>query len=74
MSDIKTKGIMMTSDERSESPKRGERCDIGGCKEKPTSQCPRCGNWYCYNHAQTHKHKVSEKEMEEERRRNEELR
>lgn len=35
---------------------RGEVCGIFGCKDKPTINCSRCGNWYCYEHSFIHFH------------------
>jgi Tc5 transposase C-terminal domain len=62
-------------DEWMESSIRGERCGIVGCQNPPTNKCPKCGRHYCYDHfVHSHRHVLTDKEVEENKRRQEELR
>ena len=36
--------------------RKGEVCGMAGCAARPSSQCPRCGNHYCYEHVRVHFH------------------
>jgi len=47
----------------SRSLKRGI-CGIVNCFNKPTSQCPKCLNYYCIEHFKTHFHLVEDIDME----------
>jgi hypothetical protein len=38
---------------------KGELCGVLGCMHPPTSQCPKCKNYYCYGHLDLHMHKVT---------------
>jgi hypothetical protein len=64
----------ITGEEWIRKSQRGEVCGIVACKNKPTSQCPKCGNHYCYEHLDLHLHKVSDEEQAAEDRRDQSLR
>jgi len=42
----------------------GEVCGMFGCQVKPTSQCPKCSNHYCYKHIKMHIHVTDENPFE----------
>jgi hypothetical protein len=54
---------MTTVEEWGEKSKRGEVCNILGCKDPPTTQCPSCHLHYCYQHMQNHGHILTEVEI-----------
>lgn len=64
----------ITGDEWREKSQRGELCGIIGCEIKPTTKCPKCLNHYCYSHLEAHGHVVTDKEIQDQRKRNERLR
>lgn len=45
-----------TLDEWAKQSKEGEVCGMFGCTSEPSSQCPICGNHYCYDHIKAHFH------------------
>jgi hypothetical protein len=47
-----------------EMSERGEVCGMFGCQVKPTSQCPKCSNHYCYEHIKMHIHVTDENPFE----------
>ena len=46
----------------------GEVCGILGCEEKPTSKCPLCNHFYCYDHISVHLHASKEIVIDEDER------
>ena len=32
----------------------GQVCGMLGCEGKPTSKCPHCNHFYCYDHIKIH--------------------
>jgi hypothetical protein len=65
---------MIDPNEYAERSRKEEVCGIINCPNNPTTQCPKCLNYYCYEHLHIHSHTVDEEETEEERNRNEKLR
>ena len=57
-----------------ERSKKGQVCARFLCSNKPTTQCPKCSNHYCYEHLNSHLHIVSDEEIEEDRNKVEDLR
>jgi hypothetical protein len=45
-------------EEWEQKSQRGEVCGVGGCYQKPTSQCATCLRYYCYQDIQNHVHRV----------------
>jgi hypothetical protein len=66
--------MTFTLDEWSDKSKKGEVCGVLGCRQKPTTRCAKCSRHYCYQDLQNHKHIVTDREMEEEREKTEQLR
>jgi hypothetical protein len=62
---------MTTADEWSERSKRGEVCNVLGCQDKPSTQCPTCSHYYCYDDILNHRHIISEEEAGAQTRRDE---
>jgi hypothetical protein len=65
---MKQAGISISYDEWKDSSTKGQRCGIVGCSEKPTSRCPTCRNWYCYEHVKIHFHSMSNNDLEDHKR------
>jgi hypothetical protein len=65
---------MTSIEEWGERSKRGEVCNVFGCQYTPSSQCPTCSHYYCYADIQTHNHIISEEVVNEQTRRDENLR
>jgi hypothetical protein len=65
---------MTTAEEWSERSKLGEVCNVLGCQNTPSTQCPTCSHYYCYADIQTHNHIISEEEADEQIRSEENLR
>ncbi len=70
--------VNMIREERNEDWRemslKGEVCAVVGCQNKPSSQCPKCLVYCCYDHVVGHKHFISESEVEERKNTNESLR
>lgn len=45
---------------------KGEVCARPGCINFPNYQCPTCGIHYCHEHVDSHKHYLSEEEIEKD--------
>jgi hypothetical protein len=58
----------ITGDEWMNRSQRGEVSGIVNCMILPTSECPKCGNHYCYDHLGTHMHRVTDEEQSNEDR------
>jgi len=50
-----------------------EVCGIVSCFNTPSSQCSSCLSHYCYDHAKSHVHIITDEEAEEQEKKNEEL-
>jgi hypothetical protein len=78
----KNKGFMLVSnniimtavDEWSEKSKLEIICNVLGCQNKPSAQCPTCSHYYCYEDILNHRHIISKEEEGEQTRRDEKIR
>ena len=53
---------------------REEVCAVLTYQNKPTNQCPKCLVHYCYEHVGNHLHAVTDKEIDEQSKKDESLR
>lgn len=56
-------GLKITPEEWDQKCIEGELCAVLGCYTKPTSQCPTCKHWYCYEHVKIHVDRISDDEV-----------
>lgn len=62
---LKQLGLEMTLEQWQSKSALGQLCGIVGCPATPSSQCPKCGNWYCNEHLQLHFHPDSQEATSE---------
>ena len=55
--------IMSSISERQEKSRRGEICGVIDCKDNPVSNCPECGEHFCYQHISLHRDIVSNEDF-----------
>jgi hypothetical protein len=61
---MKQLGIHISYDEWRNLSKKGERCGIVGCFQRPSNKCLTCKTWYCYQHSRIHNHISTEQQPE----------
>ncbi len=44
----------------------GSGCAFISCQNRPTSQCPQCSNYCCFEHSKTHEHGVNPNSIQKE--------
>lgn len=63
---LKQMGLEMTLEQWQSKSSIGQLCGIIGCPATPSSQCTKCGNWYCNEHLQLHFHSPDHDKASEE--------
>jgi hypothetical protein len=65
---------MTAADKWSERSKLGDICNVLGCQNKPSAQCPTCSHYYCYEDILNHRHIISKEEAGAQTTRDEKIR